>query len=388
MDIDENRIIDWALKYHQGHLSDEDRFNLERWLDEGRDHADIFNHYRKLYCQSRSIVFIESVNRQRAWTNISSVIHKKARRFLPVWTSYVAAVLVLVLLSSYFLWNKGSRVNYQVSDYEQIAEAGCRRAILTLADGSRRQLEKENKQIFDERDGTKIVKDSTNNLVYSKEKPISSQTIYNEIEVPRAGEYSLSLADGTRVWLNADSKLRYPVHFNGKQRVVYLEGEAYFEVAHDKEKPFVISAHDTRIKVLGTKFNVSAYKDQSYIATTLAQGSVQIDYLKDRLILEPGKQSVIHKGEEGIAVNEVDPSMYISWIHGIFEFEKRDLASITEQLGRWYNVNFFFTEPHLKHIQFTGVIKRNKSIKYAIELIESITDVTFKIEGENIMIEK
>ncbi len=388
MDIDENIIIDWAMKYHQACLTDNDQQALEKWLDENKEHVHLFNKYRKLYCQSRSVAFIDTVNREQAWSNISSALQNKSRRLLPKWTYQVAAIFIIVLGVGYFLRNEISTANHQVSGFEQIAEIGTRRAILTFADGRKQALEEDNEQVFDEKDGTLIIKDSTNSLMYSKEKPANKQILYNEIKVPRGGEYSLHLADGTQVWLNADSKLRYPVQFKGKQRLVYLEGEACFDVAHNGEMPFIISANDSKVKVLGTKFNISAYKDQAYVATTLVRGSVQVDYLSDNILLKPGEQSVVVKGKDGIAINEVDPSIYTAWVHGVFEFEKKDLGSIMTQLGRWYNVNFFFTEPQLKQIKFTGAIHRNESINYAIELIESITDLKFKIKGENIIIEK
>ena len=388
MNIDENIIIDWAMKYHQACLTDDDQKALDKWLDENEENVHCFNKYRKLYCQSRSLAFTDTINRQQAWSNISNTLQKKSHRLLPKWTYRVAAIFIIALGIGYFLKNEISTTKNQMSGFEQIAEVGKRRAILTFADGRKRVLEEDSEQVFDEKDGTLIIKDSTNSLMYSKEKPVNKQILYNEIKVPRGGEYSLRLADGTKVWLNAESKLRYPVQFNGKQRIVHLEGEAYFEVAHNKNAPFIISVHDTRVRVLGTKFNISAYKDQSYIATTLVEGSVQVDYLKDQVILVPGKQSMVLKGKDGISVNEVDPSIYTAWVHGVYEFEKKDLGSIMTQLGRWYNVNFFFTEPHLKKIKFTGAIQRNESINYAIERIESITNLKFKIKGVNIIIEK
>jgi len=149
-----------------------------------------------------------------------------------------------------------------------------------------------------------------------------------------------------------------------------------------------VHADDTKVRVLGTQFNVSAYDDQAFITTTLVEGRVQVNYLANKTILIPGNQSLVEKGKDGINVSEVDAALYIAWVNGVFEFENKDLAYITAQLGRWYNVNFFFTESQLKHIKFTGAIKRDKSINYAIRLIESITDVTFRVEGENIIIEK
>jgi len=384
-----DQIIEWVVHYHRGEMSDEEKRTFECWLVEDKNNPTLFNQYKKAYCKSRQMVFSEVVNKEKAWDHIIKAINKPKKRLIPVWASYAAAILLVGLFSTWFVWNEVSKISpASQNEFEQLAEVGSRKAILTLADGSQRRLNTTGQEEFDERDGTLIVKDSINSLIYKSGSKSVDQLIYNKIEVPRAGEYSLTLADGTKVWLNAESSLRYPVHFSKQQRDVYLTGEACFEVTHNPDAPFTVHADDTKVRVLGTQFNVSAYDDQAFITTTLVEGRVQVNYLANKTILIPGNQSLVEKGKDGINVSEVDAALYIAWVNGVFEFENKDLAYITAQLGRWYNVNFFFTESQLKHIKFTGAIKRDKSINYAIRLIESITDVTFRVEGENIIIEK
>lgn len=384
-----DQIIEWVVDYCRGQMSDREKQDFESWLGEDENNPALFTHYKKTYINARQAVFLKHVDEDRAWENIVNEFKTTDKRVVPVWMFYAAAVCIVAVLSTWFVWNEVSKINTDSHhDFEQLAETGCRRAILTLDDGTQCRLAENGQQEFNESNGTLIIKDSINNLIYNKQDDVGEQLIYNEIEVPKAGEYALTLSDGTRVWLNADSKLRYPVSFDEKQRDVYLSGEACFDVTHNPKAPFTIYVHDTEVKVLGTYFNISAYDNQACVATTLVKGSVQVKHLSDEVTLAPGNQSLVEKGKDGIRVADVDAALYIAWVNGVFEFENKDLAYITAQLGRWYNVDFFFKESELKHIKFTGAIKRDKSINYAIKLIESVTDVSFKVEGEQIIIEK
>lgn len=392
MQVDDNKILEWAINYHRGELTVDEQRDFELWLNNDPEHINIVNKYRRLYTNSRGLAFQNQVREERAWSNISKQITpKKKARLLPDWAYYAAAILVVGLLGTWFIFNEVSKVEpVHHYNFEQLAEVGSKKASLTMANGMMVELQNDGEQLLDEKDGTQILKDSDNNLSY-KSDPVnkSNKLIYNEVYVPRAGEYSLTLSDGTQVWLNSDTQLRYPVQFGSDKREVYLlKGEACFQVAHNKEAPFSVYANDTKVKALGTMFNVSSYENQPFISTTLVEGSVKVDYLNEATILKPNQQSIINKGQDGITVNQVDASVHIAWIHGVFEFENADLKYLTEQLGRWYNVSFFFTEPDIKNLRFTGAFKRDQSINYAISLIERITNVKFKVEGETIIIEQ
>ncbi|PTN10423.1 FecR domain-containing protein [Mangrovibacterium marinum] len=386
--IEEEQIIEWAAKYHGGgKFSPQEVEALENWLAEDPANVERFSAFRKQYCELRQLAFTEVVDEDRAWQKVQQAIRKPVRRLVPQWAYYAASVLLLLAASLFWLQYQQQNDPVPQTGFDQLAEIGSPKATLILGDGSEVNLTDQQEQSFSESDGTEIRKDEKNNLSYTGAAE-SGELIYNTISVPRAGEFSLSLADGTKVWLNADSQLRYPVRFGAQTREVFLIGEAYFEVSHRDDQPFVVHVNDTKVRVLGTKFNVSGYASQAFIATTLVEGSVQVGYLTDDVLLRPGQQSVVSKGVDGIAVQEVDASIYTSWINGVFEFENADLQYLCNQLARWYNVDFFFTQPDLKEIRFTGAFKRDQSINYAIGLIEQLTKVNFRVEGNQIIIEK
>ncbi|MCG8579562.1 MAG: FecR domain-containing protein [Bacteroidales bacterium] len=346
MDVDDNKIINWAVKYHQGRMSPEEQKEFEIWLKNEPEHISLVNKYRKLYADSRGIAFHDKVQTEIAWNKIAEKISVKSKRLMPEWIYYAAAIFILGLISTWFIFNEVSKVSpVHHYNFEQLAEVGSKKATLRLADGTQLELHEKGEQHIDERDGTQILKDEANNLIYGGSDHTQNEIIYNEIYVPKAGEYSLVLSDGTQVWLNSDTRLRYPVQFGTDKREVYLvSGEACFKVAHNKEAPFSVYARDTKVKALGTMFNVSGYESQEFIATTLVEGSVQVDYLTEQTILEPGQQSIITRGKDGITVESVDATVYVAWIHGVFEFENADLEYLCDQLGRWYNLNIFFAE--------------------------------------------
>ena len=388
MNKPEKRIIYLISDYCKGKLSIEKAEELEVWLKEDVEHEEIFKHYNFLFKETRTIDFLEQMDTEKLWSKIANKISPTPRK-LHLWLPYAASVAVIAILSVFLFLEYRSGVDFSKDyDFAQVTEIGSRKAVLTLADGSKMKLHEQQKRNISEVDGTTISKDTTNNLIYNPIVSAKSKLIYNRIEVPRGGEYSLTLSDGTKVWLNAESELRYPVNFKKTKRDVFLIGEAYFEVAHNKKVPFTVHIHDSQVKVLGTKFNISGYEDQEFIATTLVEGCVEVNILSQHKLLKPGYQSIINRGREDILVSEVDTHLYTSWVEGVFEFEATELEYIMAQLGRWYNVKFFFNEERLKHIRFTGAIKRDKPIEFALEMIEKISDVDFAIKDDYIIVGK
>ena len=387
MNSEGDYMIEKILNFYKGDLKEEEAVKFKEWLDEDVERQNYFSTYHKIYGEAKTVQFLEQLNSEQAWNNISKKITKPKVRRLHHWLPYVAAASIIVFVSVLLLLEKPKQINLKKDyDFAQMATVGSKKALLTLANGTKVRLHEQLMQNFTELDGTKIYKDTANNLTYSASVSTNLKLIYNNIEVPRGGEYSLILSDGTKVWLNSDSKLRYPVKFIGNKRDVFLVGEAYFEVAHNAHSPFIVHAHDSEVKVLGTKFNISSYEDQEFISTTLVEGSVEINDLMNSKILKPGYQSVIFRGVNGIDVTQVETHLYTSWVSGVFEFEDMDLEYIMAQLGRWYNVKFFFTEEKFKNIRFTGAIKRDNSFEFALDLIEQIAEVDFAIKDDYIII--
>ena len=219
-------------------------------------------------------------------------------------------------------------------------------------------------------------------LTYEAGGEADTAARWNRLIVPRGGEYRLELADGTRIWLNAESELEYPEVFGG-ERGVRLKGEAYFEVAKDSARRFVVETEGCVVEVLGTRFNVSAYPDEPARAT-LAEGSVRVGMGDDVRLLRPNEQAVAVEG--GIEVREVDASQYISWVKGEYVFRNTPLREVAAQLGRWYDVEFRFVSDSLREKRMAGMIPRSESLEFSLDVIGRVAGARFEREGDTIFI--
>ena len=335
------------------------------------------------YSAKRSIEFIHQYNSKQSWQKLERKIAQRRMRRIAIGSFAVAASVLLIFGLTYTF----SLYKYSNNDIDLSAkvtpfpETGSRKAVLTLADGETVDLSVKNGDISEE-----IANNADKMLTYAAaDTKVTDEPVkFNTLAVPRGGEYQLVLSDGTKIWMNAESNLRYPVRFKGKREVT-LSGEAYFEVAKDAAHPFIIHIGDNVIEVLGTKFNVSAYP-QNDIYTTLAEGSVKVINNEGSIMLIPNQQAIM-QSEGSIRVQKVDASLYTSWTTGIFEFKKTELKDIVAQLSRWYNVTFQFANNELKQKDFAGVIFRNEELNLAIEVIEDVSNVKFVRNGDVIRIE-
>ncbi len=212
-----------------------------------------------------------------------------------------------------------------------------------------------------------------------------TELLYNTVITPLGGEYSIVLADGTRVWLNAGTEFRYPVSFTENRREVYLSGEAYFEVRQDKNKPFVVWTGEVQIEVLGTAFNVNSYNSDR-VEAVLVEGSVNVSNVTDKINLRPGQRGTVLKSEREIRVDEVDVYVYTAWKDGNFVFENQTLENIMEQLSRWYDVDVFYTREAARQECLSGEMTRYREIRSLLYYFEQISEVRFEIKGRTIVV--
>ena len=222
-----------------------------------------------------------------------------------------------------------------------------------------------------------------NTLVYPKTDTTTAPA-YHKITIPRGGEYILRLADGTRVWLNSETELEYPVVFTEKQRQVFLKGEAYFEVAPDSLHPFIVKTEQQNLRVLGTSFAIRAYANESVVLTTLETGKVNIHSKGQEVILNPGEQSCLKDGN--LTVAKVNTTLFTAWHKGIFIFQDQPLENILNTLARWYNIDIFYTNENLKDIHFTGELKRYDRIQDFLCKLEILEKVRFTIKGRTVTV--
>ncbi len=365
-----------------GTIDEKNRIVLARWLDEDERHrGEYANILESLKTgneawkdQERGRQLMES-----RWGTVKSHTVWKTGRWI-TWSKYAAVIVLFVSIGIFGL------VNEEKQEVENVAvvkiEHGSMKAQLVLANGEKVDLRPETSLQLEEVGGTRILT-SDNRIKYSGKDSLAGQSAevkYNTLIVPRGGEFSLELADGTRVWLNAESRLRYPVAFTGKERKVEMEGEVYFEVVKNKEKPFIVTVNGVNIRVLGTSFNVSAYEDN--VITTLIEGKVRLKKGDEQVILSPNQQAIWL--DDKFEVKQVDARNYVLWKEGVFYFEDVDLETILDDMSRWYNVDVFYTNPALKRMKFSVEIKRYGEINEILRRIEQTKRVKFEIRDRTI----
>lgn len=286
------------------------------------------------------------------------------------------AIMILPLSLGFFLLtreNKPEKVVYA----EAPVQPGKKQAVLTLSSGQQVMLADTVVRVNEK--GMVISNLPDKELVYKiMNDTMKTETVYNMVTVPRGGEYKLVLADGTIVWLNSDSHIRYPVTFSGDTRQVELEGEAYFEVAKDKEKPFIVRMNEYNVRVTGTQFNVRNYSNEN-LATTLVEGRVQIEKKGRVDRLRPGQQAILENNE--IRIRTVNVNEQVAWRHGAFGFTQCRLENIMEELARWYDVDVFYMNQQVKNYHFSAWFKRSSSINEVINILEKTKKISLDLKG-------
>jgi len=295
---------------------------------------------------------------------------KKKRRLFPIyWTSAAAAILVIGM--TWIFWSRK----------EVLIEPGMNKASVTLPNGDQIVLDEQNGGLLVGADGLTYVDGSK---VLDENEDTATQTMI--LQTPRGGQYKIQLADGTKVFLNADSRLVYPSSFSGaNERKVELLGEAYFEVAKDAEHPFLVISKGQSIRVLGTKFMLSCYPDEETSKTTLLEGVVAVKHQDKEIRLAPNEQSVLNGGK--LDKVDIDASEELAWINGEFIFNKESLASIMKKLARWYDVDVVFQDSDLKNEYYEGVLNRFDSMEKVLDKLEATnSQVKFEIRNNQVLI--
>lgn len=329
------------------------------------------------------------VNRGRIWDKVQESLQQKVKRQHLFQIIRYAAILILPLsvLLLFWLHQEKELPPMNVAVVGVMDSTDMHKVYLVQEGGTKVNLSTPHVDTIRQDDGQLLAVDTLGKLVYNTVQEEVEELSYHKIVVPRGGEYTVELNDGTRVRLNADSELRFPVKFVGNERKVFLKGEAYFEVERDTSRPFRVDVHgDAIIEVLGTEFNVNAYPENAEIFATLVLGKVRVADLQtdSTVVLLPNQQAALSGA--GINVKEVNPEDFISWINGRFYFEKMPLEEILIQLGRWYDLQVFWANEELKSYEFTGAIWRDNTIRQTLDMIEKTTDVCFTVSGRTVTV--
>lgn len=364
-------------------LNDEE---VTTWLKE-KDHVELLDEIAAIRQKLSGQSYGENSEEEFLYLE-KSIYDRKSRRMTLRW-SIAASIILLVGL---FVGRTISGVR-DIHEEQELAKSvmqpGTSKAILMMADGKEVVLEQgQNLNILlNER---VRVATSSQGIVYEEHGKGMVTEEYNKLTTPVGGEYSLVLSDGTKVFLNADSELKYPVEFSDGKRIVDLKGEAYFEVHKDSLRPFIVRMNGAEVTVLGTSFNVNTYGDDGQIYTTLVNGSVRVSSMKNKQeeILKPGMQSVMNVQSGLLTVRKVDVEPYVAWREGRFVFRAMTLDLIMRQLQRWYDFEVFYQNSELKDYEFRGVIKRDMDLDKVLSVIKATTNVDFEVKGKVITIIK
>ena len=381
-------IIDFEIIWKKINkaISEEEELYLNKWLSESPKHQRFFKSAEQYYEKGSQFENIP-VELKKSWKIVSK--HSENRRagisrFVTVVST--AAASVIIIFSLFYFTNK-EFFNQSIVQNKQVIKPGTDKAVLILDDGTVHDLS--NQKEFFLKEGASTIKSTGDKIEYVGQHEEKKELKYNTLKVPRGGEFYLVLSDGTKVWLNSETTLRYPVFFPDDERKVELIGEAYFEVEHNAKSPFLVSSDDQVIKVLGTQFNVMSYKNDPFIYTTLVNGEVEVSLKNNpeiKKILYPNEQSTIEKGNNFIEKKLVDVYALTAWKDGRFVFQDKVLSDIMKTLSMWYDVEVVFQDIEKKNMRFTGNLPRYSNFEDVLYKIGKTNEVEFIIENERITI--
>ena len=391
--MDIQYLQDLIRKYNLNKCTEDEKLLLEQWYqsfewnqsDNDIKHADLMH--------LRDEVFSGIKNRMAPSSGDQTVERDFGKtRSLFFWWRFAAAAMVIVSVA-FFIYDTSSHKKHNISIASVIGnktvediKPGSSIAQLILADGSVVSLDSAGTLQLKEKDGTLINKQS-GKLIYNQAALNTSDVLFNTLSIPRGGEYQVVLPDGTKVWMNAASTLRYPTRFTGNERKVFLNGEAYFEVAKNAGMPFrVIVDTDMTVQVLGTHFNIKAYSDEDEVKTTLVEGLVKVSKKMNTVMLSPSKQAAWGKINQRLTVSEADVEKETGWKNGMIEFREDNLPYIMKQISRWYDVDVIFIGNYPDG-NYSGSIRRQSTLLQVLEILKA-AGVQFKMEGKKVTILK
>ena len=395
MQLPENMLA-LIEKYHDGTATTEEKLLLNEW-------------YHSFNDSEAELIVTENETEQQLADRIKNrlletIRHEyelevtKRRRIWQIPAAAATVILIILSIETYFMFSSKSPKQEIVKttptkpQLKNDIAPGGNKAILTLADGSTIVLDSASNGTISQQGNIKVQKLNNGLLAYTingKQVTESDEAFYNTISTPRGGQYQVTLADGTKVWLNAASSIRFPVLFKGKERKVEITGEAYFEVAKNKAMPFKVKANSSEIEVLGTHFNVNSYDDEASIKTTLLEGKVKVSVPaiagnQSSKFLLPGQQADINKEGKINVMDNADTEEAVAWMNGHFQFKSADLKMILRQISRWYDVDVEYKGN--ANLHFTGQLTRNENVSKVFEKLVLTGEVHFKIDGKRIIV--
>lgn len=390
-----NHRLKYLLEqYATDHITSEETKELFGWIKELNDDALLKEKMKELWGETDAAQLTPETDWSDIYERVKDIPAIGRRNWWNRMAVAAAIIICMAAAGSYFLFNKTTDKSV-VADKIQPSKLplmpGGDRAMLTLANGEQIILDSAGTGELTQEGSTKIIKLDDGQLSYRSLKNESAELLFNTISTPKGGQYQIVLSDGSKVWLNAVSSLRFPAKFTTNKRRVELTGEGYFEIAKEASRPFVVVANGVEVEVLGTHFNINAYDDEEVVKTTLLEGSVKI--VKDRLssVIRPGEQAQIENSDNAlpyeIKVRKVDTDAVTGWKNGRFIFKGDNIQTVMRQLARWYDAEVVFTG-EVTEEEFVGVINRSRysRIDEILNMLEKTGTVSFAVLGNRITV--
>lgn len=373
--------IEWDIieRKLEGVLSSDEEIRFREWVEASEKNEVYFHKLETFYKENGFVKEITGQDVDMSWGKFAEQLKeekRRKRRTLRYWaiSGVAACLLVGVLISTWM----GRDNSVSSEETKTIVAGGCK-AVLWLSNGEKVELEN---NVDELKEASVRIVNSGSVLSYEKNQDtVLKGRVMNKVETPRGGEYGITLADGTRVYLGALSKIEYPVAFDGAKRVVKASGEVYFDVARDTAHPFVVEMTNLDVEVLGTSFNVRDYADEDYVEATLVSGKIKVNAGKESCILEPNYQAVLDKKNNTLETKEVDVSEFVDWKSGKLNVRNRRLEDILNRLSKWYDVYVFYVNEEAKDIRFYANIDRYSNMNELLDKFEKTGQVEFRVKG-------
>ncbi|WEK18905.1 MAG: FecR domain-containing protein [Candidatus Pedobacter colombiensis] len=370
------------IKFLNNELSGKEKKEFELWLNASAENNALVESFRNTAHIQQEINYLDAVDINKGWEDVSKQIGLMPVKKL-VWAKilrYSAAAILMISIGIYTYSTKiKSTGNNGIAAVQDIMP-GSKKATLELADGSVINLNDTSLRLAAE-DGHAAIGAKDGVLAFSATRKRNNSNGYNLLKTPRAGEYKMILPDGTNVWLNASSSLRFPGNFNKNERRVELTGEAYFEVAHNKALPFIVSFNKTEVEVLGTHFNISSY--EAFSKTTLLEGAIKISEGTNKRLIKPGEQAFTYDGH--LTVHPADTYKSIAWKEGVFYFKEDRIKDILDQVSRWYDVDIVYNgEPNRK--RYSGTIRRQATLSQVLEMLKTVSRAEYSLSDKTVTV--
>jgi transmembrane sensor len=369
--------------YLKNSLTDAERDELDEWVTASDENMRLFAEMTDEKNIEKGLKERGLYDADKAVERLKTRINAAGKRHRPQKVSLylygAAACLVLLAGLFFFVPFLKEKEPQPAITAENDLLPGSDRAVLHLPDGRQIVLDNTHGNIL-QQGGQQVINDQKT-LRYNGQ---SGEVTFHTLTTPKGGQYQLVLPDGSKVWLNASSSIRFPTAFNGKERRIDITGEAYFEVAHDPSKPFRVQASDVAVEVLGTHFNVAAYADEEGITTTLLEGSVKVSNRKGGLIIQPGQQAIVMADNAPTIIKEVDLDEVMGWKAGLFEFKDEPIEAIMRDVARWYNAEVKYEGKINYH--FNASIERDVPVSKLLQLLELTNRVHFTIQDKTIIV--